>query len=166
MSQEWRMTPAGGIAAVVEQRQQFALFCCSSPCSLPPKPPQCLHPLAPLLAGKGIPLEWSLQYPQGGIWNSVYLICFLIFVLPLGKQEPRVNLCFAGRGTTCQDLFQGGFFAAHWGCSWRCHGGRVQPLCWAESWCQHFHCRALSEHVVSQLNLILSAFSLQNTRVN
>lgn len=107
------MTPAGGIAAVVEQRQHFALFCCSSPCSLPPKPPQCLHPLAPLLAGKGIPLEWSLQYPQGGIWNSVYLICFLIFVLPLGKQEPRVNLCFAGRGTTCQDLFQSGFFAAH-----------------------------------------------------
>lgn len=41
------------------------------------------------------------------------LICFLIFVLPLGKHEPRVNLCFAGRGTTCQDLFQGGFFAAH-----------------------------------------------------
>lgn len=31
-------------------------------------------------------------------------ICFLIFVLPVGKHEPRVNLCFAGRAL-CARMF-------------------------------------------------------------
>lgn len=116
----WREPPAGGIAAVVEQRQHFALFCYSSLCSLSPRPPQCLHPttpLAPLLAGKEIdPCRVESAVPTGR-HLGFSLICFLISVLPLGKHEPGVNLCFAGRGSTCQDLFQDGFFAVHWGWS-------------------------------------------------
>lgn len=38
-------------------------------------------------------------------------------------------------------------------------------LCWAESWCQHFPCRAQAEHVVSQLNMIFNTF-FQITQVN
>lgn len=56
------------------------------------------------------------------------LICFLIFVLPLGKHEPGVNLWFVGRGTVCQDLFQDGFLAVPWGWSGDVMGESAAPL--------------------------------------
>lgn len=168
MSQEWRITGASswGYCSSGGAKTTFCpvlLFQPVLPFPQTSSVPSSHHSLGSITGRKGDPCRVESAVSTGRHLGFSQ-ICFLIFVLPLGKREPGVNLCFAGRRTTCQDLFQDGFFAVHWGWSGDVMRGECSPvLGWVVM--PTLHCRALSETCgVSAISDSQYFFSAEHTR--